>query len=209
MDKAGLRREMQRRRQGLAPAAWAGMSRHAGERLLALPQFTAAGTLLVYWSVDRELDTHGITAAAVAAGKRVALPRVVRWPAGSEPPAAAPVYGGGGRGLALHLFSGDPAELVPGPLGLLEPAAGAPAVTVAELDLVVVPGLAFDRGGWRLGYGGGYFDRLLAHVPARVCLVGLTFGFAILPELPRAPHDRPVHLVVSEAEVVKTGIPGC
>ena len=93
----------------------------------------------------------------------------------------------------------DPStELVPGAFGVLEPAPRARRpLPLREVDLVLVPGLAFDRRGHRLGHGYGYFDRFLARLPKRTKTVGLAFRFQLLDRLPTTLHDHAVHTVVS------------
>nr|PZN40356.1 MAG: 5-formyltetrahydrofolate cyclo-ligase [Bacillota bacterium] len=195
-EKAALRQEMLARREALDPAAWAEASRRLQAHLLASPLYRRARTILFYWAVRREPGTQEAIRQALAEGKRVVLPRAVRWQ-GEAPTAPAPAWGGGGRGLALHLYRG-PGDLVPGPYGLWEPDPAAPAVTPGELDLVLVPGVAFDRRGGRLGHGGGYYDRFLPHVPPGVPRVGCCFGFQVVAAVPRGPHDRPVTHLLTE-----------
>ncbi|MBI4343199.1 MAG: 5-formyltetrahydrofolate cyclo-ligase, partial [Candidatus Omnitrophica bacterium] len=90
------------------------------------------------------------------------------------------------------------AELAPGAFGVLEPTPSARRpVRLRELDAVLVPGLAFDRQGRRLGHGYGYFDRLLARLPQATPVIGLAFRFQLLDRLPAASHDRPVSTVLT------------
>lgn len=89
-------------------------------------------------------------------------------------------------------------ELAPGAFGVPEPVPSARRpVPVRELDLVLVPGLAFDRRGHRLGHGHGYFDRFLARLPKTTPVIGLAFKFQLLERLPSDPHDRAVHTVLT------------
>ena len=90
-------------------------------------------------------------------------------------------------------------ELAPGALGVREPIAGIErAVVPATLDLILVPGVAFTRGGERLGRGGGFYDRLLASLPAHTCKIGVCFEAQILPELPVEAHDQRINLLATE-----------
>lgn len=200
--KAEIRRVLRQQREALDPERRAGLSAAAVTRLTSLPEFGRARTVMLYWAMKGEVETQPLIQACLIAGRQVALPRIVTW----EPPdAPAPpeVYGENGRGLAIHRYTGRPAELVAGPFGLTEPAPDAPRVPLEQLDLVVVPGVAFDRSGGRIGYGGGYYDRFLALLPPAVPRVGLAYGFQLVERVPRHPDDQGVGLVVTEAEVIR------
>src|SRR5512143_2594301 len=156
--KAALRQEMLAARRDLSAEGRAEASRAIAARVTALPAFAAARTVAVYRPMGAEVDT------ALGAAKRVAWPRI----AGGAP--------------GLDFAACFPAELVPGPRGTLAPPPGAPEVPSASLDLVLVPGLAFDAAGRRLGRGGGFYDSALAAVAGRALLVGLAFDCQIAPE---------------------------
>ena len=130
------------------------------------PLFLAAQTVLLYWSMPEEVDTHALI-RKWSERKRIVLPRVC------------------GEELELRLY--DPERMVPGYRGILEPAEDALPVPDAEIDLAIVPGLAFDRAGHRLGRGKGYYDRLLPrlHCPK----LGLAFPCQVLDEVPIEAHD--------------------
>lgn len=112
----------------------------------------------------------------------------------------------GGKVVALPFFDSQTglysaravsrrSELVPGQFGVLEPGAGCPAVPLNQLDLVLVPGVAFDLGGRRLGRGKGFFDRLLAEVRGHKC--GVAFDTQIVAEVPEEPHDIRVDSILT------------
>ncbi len=101
-------------------------------------------------------------------------------------------------GLTVHPFA---AARERHPYGFEQPAPGSATIAPARLDVVVVPGIAFDREGYRLGYGGGYYDRFLARLPARVARVGLVPEALVLEALPREPWDVPVGFLASEEGV--------
>lgn len=181
MEKAALRSQMLARRQALAPDERERRSLAAQEALIHSPAFGAASQILIYIAFRGEVGTERIAEAAVAAGKGLVLPRVVKEP----------------RGLVLHAYSGDPATLVPGAYGILEPRPAFPVVTPDQIDLVVVPGVAFDRSGGRLGYGGGYYDRLLPAL-RHAWLIGLAYECQVVGGLPHDPHDIPVDGLATE-----------
>lgn len=205
------------RRAALSPDEAARLGRAAQEALLASPAWRSARQVLLYMAVRNETGTARLLQAAWASGKLVLLPRCMlsapptvlsganRSGHGESGPAA---FGGGARGcdnvMCLAPCAGA-ADLRPGPYGIAEPdPARCPAIDLdAEpgfaLDLAVIPGVAFDRRGNRLGHGAGYYDRFLAH-PAlsRTALAGLAYSFQIVAELPAAPWDCPVHALCSE-----------
>jgi len=148
--------------------------------LTATPGWAAAGTVLAYAATATELPTRPLLDAVLGAGKRLCLPRVAA-----------------DGDLTLHRVTSLGA-LVSGYRGLLEPAADAPRVAPAEVELAVVPGVGFDRRGVRLGQGGGHYDRLLVHLSSACVVCGVAFACQVVARLPRAPHDRPVACVVTE-----------
>ena len=144
---------------------------------LALPQVEAARTVLLFAGVGREPDTAPAMEALLARGKAVALPRCLP-----------------NRGMEARRISGR-GDLRPGAFGIPEPGEACPLVERDRLDVILVPNLCCDRAGYRLGHGGGYYDRYLAGCRA--------FTVALCPEawlqerLPREPFDLPVNLVIS------------
>ena len=151
-------------------------------KVFRLTAFRRARTVCCYVALPYEVQTWRMIETMLSRGKRVVVPV-------TQP-----------RTKRLHLSEvRDPAsELTPGPFGVLEPLAGVRrSVRVRDLDVVLVPGLAFDRRGYRLGHGQGYFDRFLARVPKTTRTVGLAFRFQLLDCLPTAPHDHAVQTVLT------------
>ncbi|HOF89564.1 MAG TPA: 5-formyltetrahydrofolate cyclo-ligase [Armatimonadota bacterium] len=177
--RAALRAQRDRLAAEAAAAASAAIARHASH----LPPVTAAGTCCCYLAVGREVATRALISQALLAGKRVVLPRT------------APRE----RRLALHAVD-DLQGLVPGPYGILEPPAALPEVDPAEVDVFLAPGLAFDTRGGRLGYGGGYYDRMLADAPG--WRIALTYAQQLVPRVPMGATDIPMDLLVTEGGVI-------
>ena len=100
--------------------------------------------------------------------------------------------------MVFHPY--DPGRLIRHPFGMTEPAPDSPAVAPGEIQLALVPGLTFDRRGWRLGYGGGYFDRFLAMFSG--VSVGITFQTLLLDTLPHDAHDVSMHWLATEAGIL-------
>lgn len=143
-----------------------------------MPEVAAAGTIAAYYSVGTEPDTHGLVFALWKRGSYVVLP--VLLPDGD---------------LDWASYEG-PDSLAPGPRGLLQPAEPVRGPgTVARADVVLVPALAVDARGHRLGRGGGSYDRALARVGPQVPTIALLYDPELLPSVPREEHDQPVRAV--------------
>jgi len=183
--RARVRRAALARRDALAPAARARLSRRIARRVAALPEFRRASTVMAYATFRSEVDTAPLIAAALAKKKRVLLPRTVVE----------------GRALEPREFAPG-ALLVAGAYGIPEPPPDAPRADPADIDLVIVPGACFDEGGNRLGYGGGYYDRFLPRA-GRAATVGVAFEAQVVPAVPPAEHDVPLGAVVTERRVIR------
>ena len=178
--KRKLRREAAAARDAVRDRA--GAAAAACGHLIALPAYRLAATVLWYASMPSELATGPAIEAALAEGKRVVVP----WC--------------DGEALGLWWLE-SMSELEPGTWGIPEPPVArrnAPERRVApeDVDLVVVPGLAFDRRGRRLGHGKGYYDRLLAHSPA--VRAGLCHDAQVFPEVPAGPRDAVMDWLITE-----------
>ncbi len=180
MDKKSLRRKILSIREALAPQKRKEFSWRITNYLLESPYYQKAQKILLYASFGSEVETGELIAKTLKEGKEVYLPRTLT----KE------------KRLALHrLF--DLQELKPGAYGILEPPEENPEIDPQELDLIVTPGVAFDRRGGRLGYGGGYYDRLFAQAP-KAQRIGLAFSCQVVEELPLEPHDVRVQALVTE-----------
>lgn len=178
--KVELRQELDGRRRGLSQSEWERAAHVAQEALIGSELWRAAKTVMLYQPIGREMPVSLLVAAALAAGKRLALPRCERR-----------------RVMHARLWDGAAESLVRSNFGILEPAESASIVPPQELDLVVIPGVGFDREGYRLGWGGGFYDRYLPGV--RGAKVGIAFGVQIVEVLPREAHDVRLDGVVTEA----------
>lgn len=181
-EKKRLRAEIRADLKMWSREALAQSDRQIIRRVLELPEFQAAQRIFAYYSVSPEPDTHAVIAAALDQGKTVALPVT--------------------EGSGVMHFARLDAALVAGRYGIPEPDALAPRVTPQAGDVLLVPAMAFDYAGYRLGRGGGYYDRYLAETAC--CTVGLARAAFLYETLPRAWNDLPVSIVVSEKEVVRT-----
>ena len=187
-QKKTLRREMVGRRDALTPAELADIAARLTGHLAALPEYRSARSVLATMSIGTEWSTRAFIERAKADGKDIVLPRV------SAPP----------RHLELHRVADFERDLVAGVWDIPEPdPARCPSVRFAEVDFALVPALAADRDGFRLGYGAGFFDGLLAGRGKRPFCVTALPAVLLVEELPREPHDVAVDLVIDERGMVR------
>jgi 5-formyltetrahydrofolate cyclo-ligase len=171
---------------GLSEAEVTNRSKSACDNLAATGEFASAGSVMLYVPIPGELDCLSAVRAAWDRSKTVLVPRV-------SPSQAGVMH-------AIRIDSED--ELEPGSYGIREPREGTPW-EVEEIDLIVVPALAFDRGGHRLGRGGGFYDRFLARRRPSTPACGIGYSLQVVDELPREAHDQPLDLVVTDTEVIR------
>lgn len=177
MEKQDLRDEMRRRRRALGPDEVARRSSDVAAGVRALPEWEAARTVALYAATDGEPDMSGLADAS----KRFCFPRV--------------------EGDRLAFCEATPASLAPARFGIPAPPAGASETPRDSIDLYVVPGLAFDAEGRRLGRGGGYYDGALRL--ARGAKVGVAWDFQIVESVPERGDDVRVDAVVTESRVLR------
>lgn len=162
-------------------------------RLAQLAEFRTARVAAAYCGFGDELDTRPFLEAVLAAGKVLALPRIVR----------------GADRLELYAARNLDEDLVPGTWGIREPdPARCARVAPGEVDFVLVPGVAFDAEGGRLGYGKGYYDRLLSEILAgnpRVRAVAAAFDVQLVDRVPMEPHDVRLDAVITESSHFSPG----
>ena len=180
MNKRSLRSTVFRQLQTHKEEQRRRKSRAIHRKLLRLAALRKAKLVACYVSLPYEVETRRLIQRMLALGKRVAVPKV--W----------------GASLRLFEVSDLDRDLAPGAFGVPEPTPERlRPVAPKDVDAVVVPGLAFDRRGHRLGHGLGYFDRFLARLPKTTPTIGLCFAFQLHDRLPTRPHDRAVHTVLS------------
>lgn len=188
--KPTLRQEMIARRDALPEAERACIAAALTAQLIRLPQYAAAGSVLATMSIGSEWNTRVFLDRARADGKAVVLPRI------SPPP----------KRLQLHAVGDLDRDLVPGVWNIPEPdSQRCPLVDFGAVDFALVPALAVDGACFRLGYGAGYFDKLLAGRKSRpFCVTALPAAF-VVERLPHEVHDVPVDMVLTESGPVAPG----
>jgi 5-formyltetrahydrofolate cyclo-ligase len=185
--KATLRRTILTARAALPPERRRADSAAIVDRLPKLPAFSPATTIAAYVGFDTEIDTAPFLAQVVGAGKRLLLPRIVDVESRER------------RHLVLHAVEDMALDTRPGRWGILEPDPGrCPAIDPTEVDLLLLPGVAFDRAGGRLGYGAGFYDRLLPTLRPDCLRVAAAFSIQVVPAVPMEDHDQRFHWLVTE-----------
>jgi 5-formyltetrahydrofolate cyclo-ligase len=185
MTKAELRAEARRRLRALDAQAKAAAEAEIGRRVWMVPEVAAARTLLLFADLPEEVSTDAIAAEALRRGLTVVYPRTL--------PET--------RGMTLHRVASLD-HLRTGSYGIREPdVERCPEVAEESIDAALVPGLAWDRGGNRLGRGAGYYDRLFGNPAWRGFRCGIFFSLQEVDEIPAEPWDLPLDAVVTEGEV--------
>lgn len=165
----------------LAPAQRAAKSAAILQRLFERADFKAARTIMAYASFGTEVETLDLPRRCIENKQRLVLPRI----------------GTADNSMHAHLIQDLSRELAAHPLGFREPRPNTPQIAPDEIDLIVIPGLAFSKQGIRLGRGQGYYDRFLSRTTA--FRIGLAFDVQILDTLPFEAHDELVNAVMTES----------
>ena len=188
MNKSSIRAHLLACRKGLSSEKAAANNKAIHSLLTSLPVWNSARTLLMYLPVNGEVDTWPIFNKALEKGCQVLLPCCRK-----NTPGCMDFF---------KVISRE--ELVPGMYNIPEPdREHCMLVEHPKPDMVILPGVGFDRRGYRLGYGGGYYDRFLARHPMDAALIiGLAFSCQIRDELPHDPWDKKVDVIVTEDEMI-------
>lgn len=180
--KRAVRRDALERRDALSAEERASTSATIVERAMSLPEVSGASTPMAFWSFGSEVETAPLIERLHAAGKRVVLPRIEA-----------------GDLVAVVYAPGDPVAATS--FGAMEPQ-GVELVSPEDVDVVIAPGVAFDRRGGRVGYGGGFYDRFLRRMRPDAPVVAIAFALQVVDEVPQGPGDRRVDAIVTEDEVI-------
>ena len=188
-EKKRLRQEMKKRRSSLGAASRLEKEGRIRENLCRLPEFSEAEYVFSYVSYRSEVDTRVLLEYCLEKGKQVFVPKVLD----KEKMAF----------YAIRSLS----QLEKGPMGIWEPKAACPPYRSEDCPgqkIMLLPGLAFDKKGGRLGYGGGYYDRYLADFGP--CLtVALAYGCQIIPSVPCGQTDIKTNVILTENAIIRTG----
>ena len=177
-QKKQLRGELLRLRRETPRQQKQAIDRQICQHVINSPEYRQAQTIFAYWSTDEEIDTHAILADARQRSKRVCVPKCLK----------------GHRMIARQICS--EADLTEQTFGIPEPGEQCPEIAPEEIDLCLVPALACDASGIRLGYGGGFYDRFLPQTAA--CRMVLCAQERFLQQVPAEQHDMHCDCVVTE-----------
>jgi 5-formyltetrahydrofolate cyclo-ligase len=181
MSKKLLREKLLKQRQSLSREIWREQSDRVCQHLQNSLEFDRAATVLVYQSIRQEVDLGYLFTHT---DRRWGLARCQD------------------KSLLWHCWQ-PPEDLIPGAYGILEPPETAPLVEPNTVDLILIPAVAMDRSGYRLGYGGGYYDRMLADpIWAGVNKIGVVFDFAYLDRVPVEDWDLPLDAICTEEGMI-------
>jgi 5-formyltetrahydrofolate cyclo-ligase len=184
--KKSLREQFLTKRKELSKSEVKKKSPQIQHRLFSLMRYRTAKNILFYVSIDNEVDTHDMIKESLARGKTVLVPKTDTTKKTC---------------CISNLLSWD--ELSPGAYSILEPRQECiREVPISSVELIIVPGVAFDLHGNRLGHGGGYYDRLLK-TAIKAHSIGLAFEFQILKSLPVEEHDEKVEMIVTEDRIIQ------
>lgn len=187
--KHAARARARQARDGVEASARRAAAEQLEFTLLTLPELAGARAVLAYAALPNELDPMPAIWSLRKRGVRIAYPRI-------EAPGV----------LDLHYVDHE-LDLVPGPFGLAQPSEHATRTPHALIDAIVIPGVAFDEQGMRLGYGGGYYDRLLPMCRPDCVRIGIAFDEQVLPHIPTEEHDAAVDVVVTPSRVIRPDMP--
>jgi 5-formyltetrahydrofolate cyclo-ligase len=181
MMKPTIRSEMLAQRARLSAEIGLSLSLDIQKNVLSLPEFEAASSVALYSAYRNEVFTEALFRCARKAGKVVAYPRI--------------------RESVMEFVEvRELDDLQPGAFGILEPT-GSARISVHDLDMLAIPGVAFDLEGYRLGYGKGYYDRVLHGIDQEIVFVGLCYDFQLIPNVPAENHDIRMDVVVTESHI--------
>lgn len=183
MPKVAVRSELIARRCELPPDCWRAASTAAQQRLLALEPFRQATVVALYAPIQQEIDTTLLFDAAKAAGKQVLYPQVR-------------------DGQLQFRLVTDLHQLVSGAYRIPEPGLAHSLMPFEQVDLIVVPGVAFDLQGHRIGFGKGYYDRCLSQRGRHATLVGICHDFQLIERIPAEGHDISMQYIVTEHRLI-------
>jgi 5-formyltetrahydrofolate cyclo-ligase len=184
--KHAVRQRVQQARECLDLTVCRAHAVSVAQLLLDLPELADVQSVLSYAAMPAELDPSFAITALRQDAVRIGYTRI-------EAPGV----------LGVHIVEGE-TQLIPGPLSIRQPAEDLPRLPFDQIDAVLVPGVAFDESGARLGYGGGYFDRLLPLLRDDCARIGVAFDEQILEEIPAEEHDAFVDVVVTPTRVIRS-----
>ncbi|MBI2144532.1 5-formyltetrahydrofolate cyclo-ligase [Candidatus Woesearchaeota archaeon] len=188
-EKGKIRKEMKKKRDAVTDDAVKEKSAAIMKKLITEEDFAEARTVLLYCSKGNEVQTEELIRLALKSGKRVILP----------------ITDLHEEKLELSEITAYPEDLKKGAFGIMEPKEITP-VDESAIDAAIIPGLAFDTEGHRLGYGLGFYDKLIERLVRKrtnISVIGLAYESHVLKKLPRENHDREMGMIITESRTVR------
>ncbi len=185
--KNEIRKEISKKISEFSEAVRSEKTMRVANRLFAFANFLEAGIALLYIQKENEVPTEGIIKQCYAINKVVVLPS----------------FNAEKHRMKLMKVDNPESDLIPGPRGILEPDSGiCKIVPIDFIDIAIIPGVAFDEKGGRIGTGEGYYDRLIPKLPATTRKVALAFESQIISQVPMASHDKYVDIIITEERII-------
>jgi 5-formyltetrahydrofolate cyclo-ligase len=181
-SKKSIRRLIQERRDCMSAGLIKVKSTAIAEKFFCLHQYRISDTILAYYPFRSELDTRIIIKKSLVHGKKIALPRVNT------------------KKMEFFYIKNLSEDLETGSYGIMEPIPSICERAFPEdIDIVIVPGVGFDSGMNRLGYGGGFYDRFLKELPGQASKISLAFDIQVMEHIPVSEHDMKVDIIITES----------
>ncbi|MBU0477359.1 5-formyltetrahydrofolate cyclo-ligase [bacterium] len=185
-----LRQKMIEKRQKTSYNEIAAKSEQIKKQLFELDVFEKSKTVMFYVGKEDEVQTKDMVLESMKMGKIVSVPYI---------------EGSGNREMCASLLKNFDRDLTKGEYGILFPKKESyRPINASSLDLIIVPGVCFDKNGNRIGRGGGYYDHFLKSVSGKAVLIGLAFDFQVIRDVPHEKKDIPVHIIITEERVLKS-----
>lgn len=187
MPKHLLRKTILARRLALSASEQADAGNIIQDTFMAMPEYLAAGSVALYVLVNNEVSTARVISHALLAGKALFLPAVE------------------GKTLIFRRIYGHD-DLVAGSFGIMQPGSGCLAAAPEDIEIIVVPGVGFDLSGQRIGYGKGYYDRVLHRLEGSGRLTAFCYDFQLVDSLQGEKHDVVMDRIITERQVITTAL---
>lgn len=181
ISKRELRQNMLHKRSELNSASKKKLDDLIYEKLISDKRISDARVIFIYVSYRDEVDTINFINYCLSKQKNVCVPKIISLKEGMK---------------AVKIFTLN--DLKPNKMGILEPKNIEYSVSPEELEMILLPGLAFDNEGGRLGYGGGFYDKFLSDVPEKVIKLGLGYSFQVLDKVPMEQYDKPIDGIITD-----------
>jgi 5-formyltetrahydrofolate cyclo-ligase len=189
-EKQKIREKFLKERESLSEVLVTENSAKIWERLSSLREFLEAKTIMFYVAKGNEVRTENMIKESICMGKKVAVPVMMKE-----------------NTLSPSLLTDYDRELVPKHFGILEPKKECLRLTPPEeIEIIIVPGVVFDRQGGRIGFGKGFYDNFLKRVSAKACTIGIAYQSQIVDKLPVKETDIPIDIIITENEVIRLAL---